>query len=347
MGVNRDEAELLLGAWALDALDEADRGAVDALVDTDPELGRIGGALRRAVAVLGEQDASTPPPASRGHLMNEVARRPATAQRATPSAPLDVVVRQIEALDTLLDSLDEEQWKAAALPYSWTVHGLVAHLLVIEQYTARMLGLAPIETGDAGDARDVGDAGEEDHLSLGASTIAAELHRPPRETMAAWKRRAEATVAAVAAWSPSDHDRPVSFHGWPFSVDSMLIARGFEMWTHADDIRRATGRGLDAPRAEDLRAMSTFSVNSLPLLLPVVAPHTEAGRARIVLTGPGGGTFDLGDPASARRVTLVADVVDYCRQVARRLDAADLPSSLEGDEELAGALMAAARVFAM
>ena len=45
----------------------------------------------------------------------------------------------------------------------------------------------------------------------------------------------------------------------------------------------------------------------------LVPSELVKGPARIVLTGPGGGTFDLDGPGSERTVTLVADVVDYCR----------------------------------
>ena len=116
------------------------------------------------------------------------------------------------------------------------------------------------------------------------------------------------------------------------------------MWIHADDIRRATARPMQTPPPRDLRAMSMFSIATLPLLVPT--EHVK-GPARIVLTGQGGGTFDLDGPGAERAVTLVADVVDYCRTAARRIDIDDLPAVIEGDRDQAHALLTAARVLAV
>ena len=87
-----------------------------------------------------------------------------------------------------------------------------------------------------------------------------------------------------------------------------------------------------------------FSVGTLPLLVPT---ELVKGPARIVLTGPGGGTFDLDGPGTVRTVTLVADIVDYCRTAARRIDIEELPKIVEGDRDQAHALLTAARVLAV
>ncbi len=209
----------------------------------------------------------------------------------------------------------------------------MAHLLVIERYMAGLVGLAapPVE------------GAVDDHLAMGATVIAAELAGSFRRTFAAWKAQATDTIAAIRS-RPEALDDRVVFHGWPVSVETLLVARAFEVWTHADDIRRATGRPLQTPPPRDLRAMSMFSVATLPLLVPA---ELVKGPARIVLTGPGGGTFDLDGPGSERTVTLVADVVDYCRTAARRIDIDALPAVIEGDRDQAEALLTAARVLAV
>jgi hypothetical protein len=210
---------------------------------------------------------------------------------------------------------------------------LIAHLLVIERYMANLVGLDVAAVDGAAD----------DHLTMGASLITSELAGNFRRTFAAWKAQATDTIAAVRARPEALGDQVV-FHGWPVSVETLLVARAFEVWTHADDIRRATVRPMQAPLPHDLRAMSMFSVATLPLLVPA---ELVKGPARIVLTGPGGGTFDLDGPGDARAVTLVADVVDYCRTAARRIDIDELPAVIEGDREQAHALLTAARVLAV
>jgi uncharacterized protein (TIGR03083 family) len=305
-------------------------------VGVNPEVRRHHDAIREVAALLGEGSATPPPAELRSRLMRAVAGLPG-ADDVVASDPLDVYAHQVDALKALLDSLVGTDWRAIAAPYAWSVHALVAHLLVIERYTASRFALDPaLVYGD-----------REHHLAVGAGEIAAEVERSPRDTVDAWYRRAALNVEELREGAV-DLAAGVTFHGWPFSGNAVLIARSFELWTHADDICRATGRALTEPPPQDLRAMSTFSVNSLPLVLPVVAPTTPMAPARVVLTGRGGGTFDLArDRGHARCVTVVVDVVDYCRLAARRIAVEDLAATVDGDRELADGLFAAARVFAV
>lgn len=288
-------------------------------------------ALHETVAALDLLLESAPPPDIKANLLREAAgRRPPQTE---PSAVTDLFSNQVAALAELLDELDGHDWSRPVAPYGWTVHALIAHLLVIEHYTAGRLGIGPNGFAD------------EPHLAIGADRISDELERDPNATASEWLERAEATVAAIhddAAELPTG----VDLHGWPFSLEGALIARAFEIWTHADDIRRATGRPLRSPIAGDLRAMSEFSVRALPLTLELVAPDQSLTPTRIVLTGRGGGTFDIGRrPGSV--TTIVTDVVDYCRLVARRIVPDDLDCTIDGDSTLVRALLTSASAFAV
>ena len=66
----------LLGAWALDALDDAERARVDDLIARDPEAAREARSLRETAAVLGEAVAVAAPDAVRLAVLAEVARAP-------------------------------------------------------------------------------------------------------------------------------------------------------------------------------------------------------------------------------------------------------------------------------
>ena len=224
-----------------------------------------------------------------------------------------------------------------ARPYDWTVSELVAHVTVIEEYTAQQFGL------DAAPPLSADDPSTRDHLGMAHDDRSQLASASPAEMLTRWQAASDRIVAHVTS-TGFDPEQPVPLHGWPFEAASALTVRAFELWTHADDVRRAVGRPLAELAPDELRAMSSASVASLPLLLPLVSERWLT-PTRIVLTGPGGGTFDLGQGAPTSR--LVVDVVEYCRVVARRRDPAELSLEREGDVDLLADLLHAAQAIAL
>src|SRR5262249_18275633 len=145
-------------------------------------------------------------------------------------APSQLYAARVAALSQLLGELAPQDWTRPVPPYTWSVHELVAHLLVMERYTGSFLGVHERPAGD-----------ENDHLALGADVIAAEARTAPTDTVARWSAAAAAVVDHVTS-DQFDPDAGAPLHGWPFTGSSALIARAFELWTHTEDIRRATGR---------------------------------------------------------------------------------------------------------
>lgn len=288
------------------------------------------------LTALAELTATTPPPAIRSAVLASISGRPRAEAAALP-AP-EVYQRRRDEFAALLDELGPADWTATARPYQWTVHGLVAHVTVIEEYTARQFGLDQ-EPPDAGD-----DPATADHLAMGAADIEALLAQSPDIAVARWKAAAERVAAHVGS-GQYDPEAPAPLHRWPFSANAALIARSFELWTHTDDIRRAAQRPLTTPDPGELKAMSATSVGALPLLLPLET-GTPPTPTRVVLTGTGGGTYDLWGPDPHRNL-LVLDVVDYCRVVARRAEPRMVTTASEGDGELLAALLRACQAIAM
>ncbi|MEZ5298250.1 MAG: maleylpyruvate isomerase N-terminal domain-containing protein [Ilumatobacteraceae bacterium] len=238
--------------------------------------------------------------------------------------------------------LDGADWLRPAPPYAWSVHELVAHLTLIEEYTVRQFGLADVSPAAVGDEAGRGppDARSERDRRDGGRRAALTVSR--------WVG-ATRTILDHLRSGAFDPTRLVPLHAWPFDATTALVARAFEIWTHADDIRRAVGREPDVPSPEELRTMSSTSVRGLPTL------HALAGGGvlpptRVVLTGSGGGTFDLvatSTTAVVERQLIVADVVDYCRLVARRLAPDDLAGTRDGDTRVLTELLRAAQAFAI
>lgn len=300
--------------------------------DDDLERNALDWDAAPVLAALAEADAVAPPAAGRDRLLRVAAAAPPPL--AEPVTPVALYASRVAAMRELLHDLPADGWHRPAAPYQWTVHGLVAHLLVIERYTASVLGIGPAPFGPG-----------DDHLALGADEIALELAADPSATAARWSSAAQSIVDHIHsdAFRP---DAPAPLHEWPFNGASALVARAFELWTHADDIERAVGSAGSPTPAGELRAMSMFSVNTLPYTIALASPDVAMAPARVVLTGDGGGTFDIGGDGQ-RRALVVADVVDYCRMVARRIEPEALDVSIEGDDRLALGLLRAAQVFAV
>jgi uncharacterized protein (TIGR03083 family) len=331
-----NEHDDLIAAWALDALPPDEWELLDRALAADLGARADADELRHVVALLGEDHAAPAPGDLRERVLAAVRSTAQRVESPVASAPIDVYRHQTETLSALLDTLADDDWRAVAEPYDWTVHGLLAHLLTIERYMGRLLGIV--------DGDPVAD--EHDHLAIGGAEIAAELTNDPIATVDAWRSAVAINLSGLAE---VDLDRVVVFHEFRFAVRTLLIARGFELWTHADDIRRAAARPVGTPPKGDVRTMSSASVRSLPLAIHVVPGATVPdGTARIVLTGDGGGTFDLVlGRGGERLVTIVADVVDYCRVASRRLLPIDAEMTVDGDARLAGDLLAASSVVAV
>lgn len=67
-----EEIRTLLGAWALDAVDDHERVAVERAIAADSALAAEASDLREAVARIAEHDATAPPPAVRHRVLAEI-----------------------------------------------------------------------------------------------------------------------------------------------------------------------------------------------------------------------------------------------------------------------------------
>ena len=126
----------------------------------------------------------------------------------------------------------------------------------------------------------------------------------------------------------------VTVWGIPLPLSALLVARAFELWTHENDIRRVAGLPASVPDVSTLRLMTELATSMLPfgaMLAGLQGPI----NLRLVLTGPGGGTWDVvigGDAPEPVAIGIVTDVVDFCRLAANRLNPADLDMHVTGDQ---------------
>ena len=241
--------------------------------------------------------------------------------------------RAADALFGLLCALSEENWRMPALR-GLDVQGLVGHLIGVEEDVHRCL------SGDPGVAK-------ANHIESTQSAAARQAGRPAARTRADWRRAAGRTLNLLQGFG--DPCAEVAVHGMRLPLDALLVVRVFELWTHDNDIRRAVGLPASVPDAPALRLMTGLAARLLPPAAARTGLH-EPVNVHLVLTGPGGGTWDVAigerppDPVSIR---IIADAAGFCRLAANRVTPADLDLHVTGDPGRAAGVLAAASALAL
>jgi len=249
-----------------------------------------------------------------------------------PDSPTEAFARAADAFYQMLTSLGDEDWRRPVLR-DLDVQGLVGHLIGVERDVQRCL------SGD----HEVGSANHVDSTQPAARSQAG---RAPGLTVADWREAVDRTLALAGR---SDLDGMVAIHGVALRVRDLLIARTFELWTHENDIRAVAGLRASVPEPSTLRPMTELAT----ALLPFGAACTDLREpisVHLVLTGPGGGTWDVavGEPSQdPSQLGIVADVVGFCRLFANRISPHDLDVLVTGDPRQATSVLAAAAALAL
>jgi uncharacterized protein (TIGR03083 family) len=269
------------------------------------------------------------------------------AGRPVPDVPeisgAEAFGRAADAFYQLLCALGDDDWKTPALR-GLDVQGLVGHLIGVEEDTHRALA------GNPG----VADAG---HVESTQGSAVRQAGRSPALTRDEWRRAAGRTRDLVGAADRGQaaigYPGGVAVHGMRLPLRDFLVVRAFELWVHDNDIRRAVGRPPTIPDPPVLRLMSDLAAR----MLPYAAARTglpEPVDVHLVLTGPGGGTWDMavgpgeGGPGEGRQgVAIMTDAVGFCRLAANRVTAADLDLYVTGDSARAAGVLAAASTLAL
>lgn len=263
--------------------------------------------------------------------------RARAAGRPEPGAPeispAEAFSRAADAFYGMLRVLPAEDWDRPALR-GLDVQGLVGHLTGVEEDVHRCL------------ARDPGVA-EASHVGSTQAAADRQVGRSPAETLAEWRRAADRTIDLVQA--DGDLGAEFAVHGMRLALSMLLVVRAFELWIHENDIRHAAGLPPSVPDASTLSLMTRAAARLLPDAA-TRAGVSEPTSVHLVLTGPGGGTWDIpigSSPAAPAEVTIVTDAVGFCRLVANRATADRLDLHITGDPGRAAAVLAAASTLAL
>jgi uncharacterized protein (TIGR03083 family) len=325
----REEFDDVVAAFALDACDADEMDAVERYITEHPDVGPEVERLRVAAAGLAASDALAPPRDVRANVLAGARERRAP-RISTPSQ----AHAEIEA--TLVDLLDDIPVSALerTTTNGLTVRGLVAHLAAMESLLAQWMGVPtfPQVTIEGVETRT-------------AAVADATADWSFAEVIALWRRSTAAVRAAVPDAGPS-----VRWFGSQTPTDLAVLVSAFEIWTHTDDIRRATGRPLGTPSAAALHTMAEGSMSMVPAALRASGRERTGRTARIELTGPGGGTWtvpmQVGGTIGEPDVSITLSAEEWCRRFSERLEADELDIDIRGDRKLATDLVSAAPVFA-
>jgi uncharacterized protein (TIGR03083 family) len=330
MDLSDAELDELLGAYALDALDPDEQVAVERYLARTPSAADEVERLRTAAAWIGASEALAPPSRLRATLLDAARGGPldeALAGYTTEAARFDAIVDEVPA-----GALDRTTANGLG------IHHLVIHLAAMESLLAATLGEPVLHGID-----------ETDVEARTARFVECFGDRPVDDALDVWR----AAVAAVRRWAedPAHSGDDVACFGLVLSRDSVLLTRAFEIWTHADDIRRELGRPAVHPEPVTLHRMANMSVTATPIGLEVIGRAHRGKSARVVLTGPGGGSWliplGMSEVAEPADVVVTLDTVDWCLLVAERIAPDALAYEATGDSSLVPDLVAAASAFAM
>ena len=284
------------------------------------------------------------PPAELTDRVLAAARTARPVGRAVPAPPpvnaAEAFSRAADALAGLLCALDDDAWHLPVLR-DLTVQELVGHLLGVELDLHRAL-------------RGAAQVGAADHVSTTQPTAVAQAGRIPADTYRDWREAVDVSISMVADVLPGTVD---GLHGLRLPVDALLVARSFEFWAHENDIRAVAGFPASEPDPSSLVLMTDLAVGMLPRAM---AAHDRGGATaplHLVLTGAGGGTWDIAIPAAPdaadagrhdpAELMIVTSAVDFCRLAANRLAPADIDAHVVGDAVSARRVLAAMTTLAL
>jgi len=250
-------------------------------------------------------------------------------------SPAQAFSRAADAFYGMLGVLQTADWRRPALR-ELDVQGLVGHLTGVEE---------DVHRGLQGDP----DVAQVSHVGSTQAAADRQSGRPPAQTRAEWRRAVDGTLALVHA--DRDPGDEVAMHGMRLPLGMLLVVRAFELWIHDNDIRHAVGLPPSVPDPSTLSLMTQAAAQ----LLPHAAARSglrEPASVHLVLTGPGGGTWDIPigqSPAAPdpNAIVIVTDALGFCRLVANRATPGSLDLHITGDPDCAAMVLAAASTLAL
>lgn len=235
---------------------------------------------------------------------------------------LDLVLADLAAegdrLESVVASLDDEQWRTPTPAPGWDVATQIAHLAWTDEVAT--FAASDKAAWDALVARALKDI--EHFVDHEAEAGAA---APPAELLARW-RTARTALAAALRGVPDGEKLP--WFGPPMSPTSMATARFMETWAHALDVYDALGV---APEVTDrIRHVAHLGVRTRGFAFATRGLEPPAAEVRVELVAPSGELWTWGPEDAEQRVS--GSAYDFCRLVTQRLHRDDTDLVAVGED---------------
>ncbi len=221
-----------------------------------------------------------------------------------------------DALDRMVEPLDESGWRTATPATGWDIAHQIAHLAWTDE-------VAVIAATDKRAWDDVVLSAINDPAGFVDEEATRGAAATPNDLLARWRR---ARVALVETLANHPAGEKISWFGPPMSATSMATARFMETWAHGRDVADALGRPVVATRR--IRHLVHLGVRTRSFAFSAHGLEPPAEEFRVELDAPDGERWTYG-PQDAQQLVR-GSAYDFCLLVTRRRHRADLDLTATG-----------------
>jgi uncharacterized protein (TIGR03084 family) len=226
-----------------------------------------------------------------------------------------------DAVDRLVDGLDEAGWALPTPAPGWTIAHQVAHLTA----TFRLAGLAAADPAAFGA---LASQLSSDFDANVRGAMAPYLSDPVEVLFKRWQAERASATNAIAAVPPA---QLVPWLVRPLPPAVLASAGMMELFGHGQDIHDALG--IHREPTDRLRTLVTFAVRTWDFGYQARGLATPDTEFRFEITGPAGDVWTYGPEDATNRVT--GPAMDFCLLVTRRRHPADLAVTGHGADAAA------------
>jgi uncharacterized protein (TIGR03084 family) len=258
-----------------------------------------------------------------------------------PTKSMDEILtglaEQVDELDGLVSSLDEDRWARPSRCPGWSISDVLLHLCQTNEMAAASAeGRFTAEAAAFGNQVGTVPAGANVN-DLAGLAVAAERGRSGKEVYDRWRASSAAQAAALRACEAGTR---LPWVAGDMAAITLATTRLAETWIHSGDVASGLGRELTpGPR---LRPIARLAWRTLPYAF-AQAGKTMAGPVALRLTAPDGTDWEF-EPDEPAATMVSGPALDFCLVAARRISPSETALTATGPD--AAAVLELVRTFA-